>query len=62
MQMHNVDTGVGTAICAEARRMASRFSVPASRWWLMFSMATVVSSTRIPTASARPPSVMMLMV
>ena len=28
----------------------------------MFSMATVASSTRMPTASARPPSVMMLMV
>ena len=28
----------------------------------MFSMVTVASSTRIPTASARPPSVMMLMV
>src|SRR6266576_657286 len=29
---------------------------------LMFSISTVASSTRIPTASARPPSVMMLMV
>ncbi len=28
----------------------------------MFSIATVASSTRIPTASASPPSVMMLMV
>src|SRR6266480_2731580 len=28
----------------------------------MFSISTVASSTRIPTASARPPSVMMLMV
>ena len=28
----------------------------------MFSIVTVASSTRIPTASARPPSVMMLMV
>ena len=28
----------------------------------MFSMTTVDSSTRIPTASANPPSVMMLMV
>ncbi len=28
----------------------------------MFSMVTVASSTRMPTASARPPSVMMLMV
>ena len=28
----------------------------------MFSIATVASSTRMPTASARPPRVMMLMV
>ncbi len=28
----------------------------------MFSIATVASSTRIPTARARPPSVMMLIV
>ena len=28
----------------------------------MFSISTVASSTRMPTASARPPSVMMLMV
>ena len=28
----------------------------------MFSMVTVASSTRMPTARARPPSVMMLMV
>ena len=28
----------------------------------MFSMVTVASSTRMPTASARPPSVMMLIV
>ena len=28
----------------------------------MFSMVTVASSTRMPTASARPPSVMMLSV
>ncbi len=28
----------------------------------MFSMVTVASSTRMPTASARPPSVMTLMV
>ena len=28
----------------------------------MFSTSTVASSTRIPTASARPPSVMMLIV
>ena len=40
----------------------SRPSLPCSRCQLMFSMVTVASSTRMPTASARPPSVMMLRV
>ena len=35
---------------------------PRARCVWMFSMATVASSTRMPTASARPPSVMMLIV
>jgi hypothetical protein len=35
---------------------------PRPRCVWMFSIATVASSTRIPTASARPPSVMMLIV
>ena len=35
---------------------------PCSRCQLMFSSVTVPSSTRIPTASARPPSVITLMV
>ncbi len=38
--------------------MAVRMSSPCSSMWrLMFSMVTVASSTRIPTASAKPPSV-----
>jgi hypothetical protein len=36
------------------------FRMPMLRW--MFSMATVASSTRMPTASARPPSVITLSV
>ena len=42
--------------------MAVSTSLPCSRCQLMFSMVTVASSTRMPTASARPPSVMMLSV
>ncbi len=43
--------------------MAVRMSSPnSSMCRLMFSMVTVASSTRMPTASARPPSVMTLMV
>ena len=36
--------------------------LPCSRCQLMFSIVTVASSTRMPTASARPPRVIMLMV
>ena len=42
--------------------MAVKISSPCSMWRLMFSIVTVASSTRMPTASARPPSVMTLMV
>ena len=63
MQMHSVETNAGTAICCAPSRIA-RTSVlpfiPMLRW--TFSISTVASSTRIPTASARPPSVITLMV
>ncbi len=62
MQMHNVETRAGTAICEAPSRMACSISLPWSRLRLTFSISTVASSTRMPTASARPPSVMMLMV
>ena len=47
-----------------ARRRGSRCvtSLPCSRCQLMFSIVTVASSTRMPTASASPPSVMMFSV
>ena len=67
MQMHNVETNVGTTIWLAASMIASSSPLwlpPASassRWVLMFSIMTVASSTRMPTASARPPSVMTLM-
>ena len=62
MQMQSVDTRAGTAICAAPSRMASRWACPSSKYRSMFSIVTVASSTRIPTARAKPPSVMMLMV
>ena len=62
MQMERVETKAGTAICAAPSRMACSISLPSSRLRLMFSISTVASSTRMPTASARPPRVMMLMV
>ncbi len=42
--------------------MALKISSPCSMWRLMFSIVTVASSTRMPTARASPPSVMTLMV
>ena len=62
MQIESVDTSAGTAICEAPSRIAWMISLPWSRLRLMFSTSTVASSTRMPTASARPPSVMMLIV
>ena len=50
------------AISAAPSKIACSTSLPISRLRLMFSISTVASSTKMPTASARPPSVMMLMV
>ncbi len=62
MQMHSVETKVGTTIWLAASMIAGSSSEPVSRWESMFSIITVASSTRMPTASARPPSVITLMV
>src|SRR5258708_3473475 len=62
MQIQSSETVAGTTICWAPSRMAGSISLPCSRCQLMFSMVTVASSTRIPTASASPPSVMTLMV
>ncbi len=58
MQMQSVETKAGTAIWEAPSRMActSRFFWCRLRW--MFSISTVASSTRMPTARARPPRVM----
>src|SRR5258708_6940512 len=60
--MHINETVAGTTICLAPSRIAVSISLPCSRCQLMFSMVTVASSTRMPTASASPPSVMTLMV
>src|SRR5712692_6668297 len=62
MQMHSVETNAGTAICCAPSRMACTVSLPMARLRLMFSISTVASSTKMPTASASPPRVIMLMV
>ena len=62
MQMHSVETNAGTAICCAPSRMARRIGLPCPRLRWMFSISTVASSTRMPTASASPPSVITLMV
>ncbi len=50
------------AVRLQASTTARARETPGSIWVWMFSISTVASSTRTPTASARPPSVMMLMV
>ena len=62
MQMHSSDTKAGVTICWAPSMIAVVMSLPISRCQLMFSIVTVASSTRMPTASARPPSVITLIV
>ena len=62
MQIHNVETNAGTAIWAAPFKIPSRSDPPSCRTRSIFSIVTVASSTRMPTAKANPPSVMMLMV
>ncbi len=61
--MASVETSVGTAMPAAPWSVAwgSGMCSSVSRR-CVFSIVTVESSTRMPTASARPPSVMVLMV
>ena len=62
MQIESVETNAGIAICAAPSTIAGRSAFPCSRLRWMFSIATVASSTRMPTASARPPNVITLSV
>src|SRR6185295_9565028 len=60
MQIASVDTNAGVAIWAAPSRIALRsgFFMAMLRW--TFSISTVASSTRMPTARAMPPSVIVL--
>ena len=61
--MQNSATVAGGMISCAPSVIAVRMSwLSSSMWRLMFSIVTVASSTRMPTASARPPSVMTLIV
>ena len=62
MLMAVVATNAGTAICWAPSRIARFSGLPIARLRWMFSISTVASSTRMPTASASPPSVMMFSV
>ena len=62
MQMQSVDTKAGTPISPAPTRIASWSSVPLCRCRSMFSIVTMAWSTRMPTDSARPPSVIRLSV
>src|ERR1700733_8854435 len=62
IQMHMVDTSAGTATCCALFKMAAARGVLGSaRFRCVFSSSTVASSTNMPTASARPPNDMTLM-
>jgi len=62
MQIDKVDTKVGTAICDAPSSTARTSGFPIPRLRCVFSISTVASSTRMPTASASPPSVITLIV
>ena len=62
MQMESVATKVGTAICEAPSSTARTSGFRMAMLRCVFSISTVASSTRMPTASARPPSVITLMV
>ena len=62
IQIHIVETSAGVAISPAQSRIASNTGLPWARYRSIFSIVTVASSTRIPTANARPPNVMMLIV
>ena len=62
MQMLSVATKAGVAIWLALSRMVSRSALPSGSSRLVFSTSTVASSTRMPTARASPPSVIMLIV
>jgi hypothetical protein len=62
MQMHSVERNVGVPTSPQPCTMASARCARRPRLRSMFSITTVPLSTRMPTASAKPPSVMVLSV
>ena len=60
-QIASVETNAGTAISSAPSRMACINDLPIARLRWMLSIVTVASSTSMPTASAKPPSVITLM-
>ncbi len=62
IQIQSSDTNAGVTICCAPSMIDVSTSLPCSRCQLMFSIVTVASSTRMPTASASPPRVMMFSV
>ncbi len=61
-RMQSMATKRGSVVSAVASLAARARLRPSARRVWMFSMVTVASSTRMPTANANPPKVMMLMV
>ena len=61
-RMQNIESRRAIAVRLHASTTARARETPGSICVWMFSISTVASSTSTPTASARPPSVMMLMV
>ena len=53
-RIHSKINNFGKAISLQASQMASALGFPISRCWWIFSIVTVLSSTRIPIASANP--------
>ncbi len=62
MQMHRVERKVGTATSLAPTTMDWRKGSFMATWRSMFSITTVPLSTRMPIASAKPPSVMVFSV
>ncbi len=61
-RMQSMATNRGNVVSAVATLAARARLCPSARRVWMFSMVTVASSTRMPTANANPPKVMMLTV
>src|SRR4051794_10028441 len=54
-RMQSIATNRGSVVSAVASLAARARLRPCARWVWMFSMVTVASSTRMPTANAKPP-------